>query len=43
MNLSKEIEIAKIAIRNAYSPYSNYYVGAALKAKSRKNLFWSKY
>lgn len=35
MNLDKEIEIAKIAIKNAYSPYSNYYVGAALKSKSR--------
>ena len=40
MDLSKEIEIAKNARENAYAPYSKYYVGSALKAKSRKNLCW---
>lgn len=36
MDLSKEIEIAKSVRKNAYSPYSKYYVGCALKAKSGK-------
>ena len=36
MNLSKEIEIAKSARKNSYSPYGKYYVGCALKAKSGK-------
>lgn len=36
MNLSKEIEIAKNARKNAYSPYGKYYVGCALKASSGK-------
>lgn len=36
MDLSKEIEIAKNARKNAYAPYSNYYVGCALKASSGK-------
>ena len=36
MDLSKEIEIAKNARKNSYSPYGNYYVGCALKAKSGK-------
>lgn len=36
MDLSKEIEIAKSVRKNAYVPYSNYYVGCALKAKSGK-------
>jgi len=35
MDLSKEIEIAKNARRNSYAPYSNYFVGSALKTKSR--------
>lgn len=34
MNISKEIEIAKNSRKNAYAPYSKYYVGCALKAKS---------
>lgn len=36
MDLSKEIELAKNARLNAYSPYSKYYVGCALKTKSGK-------
>ena len=36
MDLTKEIEIAKSARNNSYAPYSNYYVGCALKAKSGK-------
>lgn len=36
MDLSKEIEIAKIARKNAYAPYTKYYVGCALKASSGK-------
>ena len=36
MDLSKEIEIAKSARKNAYAPYTKYYVGACLKAKSGK-------
>ncbi len=40
MDLSKEIEIAKNVRKNAYAPYSNYYVGCALKTKPRKNIFW---
>ena len=36
MDLSKEIEIAKNARKNAYAPYSKYYVGCALKSKSGK-------
>ena len=39
MNLSKEIEIAKSARKNSYSPYGKYYVGCALKAKSGKIYF----
>lgn len=36
MDLSKEIEIAKNARKNAYAPYTKYYVGCALKASSGK-------
>ncbi len=36
MYLSKEIEIAKNVRKNAYVPYSKYYVGCALKASSGK-------
>lgn len=36
MDLSKEIEIAKNARKNSYSPYGNFYVGCALKSKSGK-------
>ncbi len=36
MNLSKEIEIAKNARKNAHAPYTKYYVGCALKANSGK-------
>lgn len=36
MNLSKEIEIAKNVRKNAYVPYTKYYVGCALKATSGK-------
>lgn len=36
MDFSKEIEIAKNARKNSYSPYGKYYVGCALKAKSGK-------
>lgn len=39
MSLENAIQIAKNSMKNAYSPYSNYLVGAALKAKSRKNIF----
>ena len=34
MDLSKEIEIAKNVRKNAYAPYSKYYVGCALKCKN---------
>ena len=36
MDLSKEIEIAKNVRKISYSPYSKYYVGCSLKAKSGK-------
>ena len=36
MDLSNEIEIAKNTRRNAYAPYTKYYVGCCLKAKSGK-------
>lgn len=36
MDLSKEIEIAKNIRKNAYAPYSKYYVGCTLKASSGK-------
>ena len=36
MDLTNEIEIAKNVRKNAYAPYSKYYVGCALKAKSGK-------
>lgn len=36
MDLSKEIEIAKSVKKNAYVPYTKYYVGCALKASSGK-------
>ena len=36
MDLSKEIQIAKIIRKNAYAPYTKYYVGCALKASSGK-------
>ena len=36
MDLSKEIEIAKSVRKNAYAPYSKYFVGCTLKAKSGK-------
>ena len=36
MDLSKEIKIAKDAMKNAYAPYSKYYVGCALKTSSGK-------
>ena len=36
MDLTKEIEIAKKARKNSYSPYGKYYVGCALKTKSGK-------
>ena len=36
MDLSKEIEIAKSVRKNAYVPYSKYYVGAALRTSSGK-------
>lgn len=36
MDLSKEIEIAKNARKNAYVPYTKYYVGCALKTCSGK-------
>ena len=36
MDLYKEIEIAKNVRRNAYAPYTKYYVGCALKASSGK-------
>ena len=35
MNLDEAIKIAKKARENAYAPESNYFVGAALKTKSR--------
>ena len=36
MNLDDAIKIAKQARENAYVPYSNYYVGAALVTSSGK-------
>lgn len=36
MDLSKEIEIAKSVRKNAYAPYTKYFVGCCLKAKSGK-------
>jgi len=39
MEIDNAIQIAKEAMNRAYSPYSRYKVGAALKAKSRKNIF----
>jgi len=36
MNLNDAIKIAKESRKNAYAPYSNYFVGAALVAKSGK-------
>lgn len=36
MDLSNEIEIAKKARYSSYAPYSNYFVGCCLKAKSGK-------
>lgn len=36
MDLSQEIKIAKEARKNSYAPYSNYFVGCALKTKSGK-------
>ena len=36
MDLSKEIEIAKKSRKYSYAPYSNYFVGCCLKAKSGK-------
>ena len=36
MDLSKEIEIAKSVRKNAYAPYTKYFVGSCLKAKSGK-------
>ena len=35
MNFDEAIKISKKARENAYAPYSNYFVGAALKTKSR--------
>ena len=40
MDLSEEIKIAKDARKNAYVPHTEYYVGCALKASSRKDIFW---
>ena len=36
INLNQLIEVAKIARKNAYAPYSNYKVGCALLTKSGK-------
>lgn len=36
MDLEEAISIAKEARKNSYAPYSNYYVGCALKGKSGK-------
>lgn len=36
MDLSEEIDIAKSVRKNAYAPYTKYYVGCALKATSGK-------
>ena len=36
MDLSKEIQISKSVRKNAYAPYTKYYVGCALKASSGK-------
>ena len=35
MDIEEAINIAKKSMSNAYTPYSKYNVGAALKAKSR--------
>ena len=35
MDLEEAIKIAKGSLNNAYAPYSNYFVGAALVTKSR--------
>ena len=39
MNIDEAIRIAKDSMDKAYAPYAKYRVGAALKAKSRKNIF----
>lgn len=36
MDLIHEIKIVKNARKNAYAPYTNYFVGCCLKAKSGK-------
>lgn len=36
MNLENAINITKNAFKNAYAPYSNYFVGACLKTKNGK-------
>ena len=36
MNLNEEIRIAKSVRKNAYAPYTKYFVGCCLKAKSGK-------
>lgn len=36
MDLSNEIELAKESRKFSYAPYSNYFVGCALKAQSGK-------
>lgn len=36
MDLENTISIAKSARQNSYAPYSNYFVGAALKGKTGK-------
>lgn len=40
MDFNDAIIACKNARKNAYAPYANYYVGAALVSKSRENLFW---
>lgn len=35
MDLSNAVLAAKEGMKNAYAPYSNYFVGAALVTKSR--------
>lgn len=39
MDIDEAINIAKFSMDMAHSPYSKYKVGAALKGKSRKNIF----
>ncbi len=39
MEIDKAIDIAKATMNKAHSPYSKYKVGAALKGKSRKDIF----